>query len=105
MRTTLTILAAAVWVMLAVTPTTVDGQTKERTQKVILNIPQMDCGGCELAVKIAAKKVAGVREVVTNSEKRVAEVSYDAAATNVKAIIDAITKNAGFKAAEAKPHK
>ena len=65
----------------------------------------MDCGGCELAVKIAAKKVTGVREVQTSSEKRVAEVSYDASATNVKAIIEAIVKNAGFKAEEVKPRK
>lgn len=105
MRTTLTIMAAAVWVTLATIPATVDAQTKERTQKVVLNIPQMDCGGCELAVKIAAKKVGGVREVITNSEKRVAEVTYDAAATNVRAIIDAITKNSGFRAEEAKIRK
>lgn len=80
-------------------------QTKELTQKVVLRIPQMDCGGCELAVKIAAKKVNGVREVDADSEKRVAEVTYDPAATTVKAIIDAIVKNSGFKAEEVKPRK
>lgn len=105
MRTTLMIVIASVVMMLATVPATVDAQSSERPQKVVLNIPRMDCGGCELAVKIAAKKVAGVREVATNSEKRVAEVSYDAARTNVKAIIDAIEKNSGFKTEEAKPRK
>ena len=82
-----------------------DAQTKEHTRKVVLRISQMDCGGCELAVKIAAKKVNGVREIIADSEKRVAEVTYDPAATTVKAIIDAIVKNSGFKAEEVKPRK
>ena len=83
MRTTLMIMAASVWITLAATAATVDAQAKEPQQKVMLSIPKMDCGGCELAVKIAARKVAGVREVATNSDKRIAEVTYDAAATNV----------------------
>lgn len=105
MRTTLMIMAAAVSITLAPTAATVDAQAKDPQQKVMLSIPKMDCGGCELAVKIAAKKVAGVREVATNSDKRVAEVTYDAAATNVKAIIDAIVKNSGFTAEEVKPRR
>ena len=105
MRTTLMVMTAAVCVMLVASPANLGAQTKSRIQKVLLNIPRMDCGGCELAVKIAAKKVAGVRDVTTNSETRVAEVSYDASATNVKAIIESITKNSGFKADEAKPRK
>lgn len=104
MRNILTALIVAL-MLIGVGASLTEAQTRDRPQKVVLNIPQMDCGGCELAVKIAAKKVAGVRDVTTNSEKRVAEVTYDSAATNVKAIIDAIVKNSGFKAEEVKARK
>ncbi|MGH2437966.1 MAG: mercuric transporter MerT family protein, partial [bacterium] len=33
-------------------PATAEAQSKARTEKAVLNIPQMDCGGCELAVEI-----------------------------------------------------
>lgn len=66
------------------------------TRVVTLKVPDMFCGGCEVAVKMAANKVAGVSDVKTSSEKRTAEVSYDPSKTNADAIADAITKS-GFK--------
>jgi copper chaperone CopZ len=56
----------------------------------------MFCGGCEVAVKRAAKKVDGVTNVTTNSDKRIVDVTYDPAKTN--AIAAAIMKSSGFKA-------
>lgn len=67
------------------------------TQAVTLKVPDMFCGGCELAVKMAANKVAGVKDVKTDSDKRTAEVTYDPSKTNADAIASAITKNSGFK--------
>jgi copper chaperone CopZ len=57
----------------------------------------MFCAGCETAVKMAAKKVDGVREVSTDSEKRTAQVTYDPRKTNAETIATAITKHSGFK--------
>jgi copper chaperone CopZ len=62
-----------------------------------LRLPEMDCAGCELGVKIAANKVDGVRDVKTDSDKRTAEVTFDPLKTNAHAIADAITKDTGFK--------
>lgn len=105
MRTTLMTIVVAMCAILAATTTIIEAQATPRIQKVVLTIPQMDCGGCELAVKISVKKVTGVRDVTTNWERRVAEVSYDASTTSIKAIIDSIAKNSGFKAEEVKPRK
>ncbi len=68
-----------------------------QTQVVTLKVPDMFCGGCELAVKMAATKVTGVKNVKIDSDKRIAEVSYDPSQTNADAIAKAITKNSGFK--------
>ena len=66
-------------------------------QVVTLKVPDMFCGGCEVAVKMAATKVAGVKDVKTNSDKRTAEVTFDPSKTNAEAIASAITKGSGFK--------
>ncbi len=67
------------------------------TQVVMLKVPDMFCGGCEVGVKIAATKVDGVKDVKTDSVKRTAEVTFDTSKTNAEAIASAITKNSGFK--------
>lgn len=75
------------------------GQDKShKTATSTLKVPDMFCGGCEAAVKMAAKKVDGVRDVTTDSSKRTADVTYDPSKTNADAIASAITKNSGFKA-------
>jgi len=67
------------------------------TQVVTLKVPDMFCGGCEVGVKVAAKKVDGVKSVKTDADKRLAEVTFDPTKTTPEAIASAITKNAGFK--------
>lgn len=67
------------------------------TQVVTLKVPDMDCGGCEIGVKIAASKVDGVKDVKTSSDTRTADVRFDPSKTNAEAIANAITKATGFK--------
>lgn len=95
------LIASALVVTLAVAglPASVHAQkNKGQTQVVTLKVPDMFCGGCEVAVKIAANKVDGVKNVKTSLEKRTAEVTYEPSKTNADAIATAITKNSGFKA-------
>ncbi len=66
------------------------------TQLVTLKVPEMDCGGCEVGVKMAAGQVDGVTDVKTNAETRTADVTFDPAKTNAAAIANAITKATGF---------
>jgi len=66
-------------------------------QVVTLKVPDMFCGGCEVGVKVAANKVDGVKNVKTDSDKRMAEVTFDPTKTAPEAIARAITKNAGLK--------
>ena len=97
---TISLIASALVVTLAVAgfPTRAHAQKKNgQTQVVTLKVPDMFCGGCEVAVKIAANKVDGVKGVRTSTEKRTAEVTYDPSQTNAAAIATAITKNSGFK--------
>lgn len=66
-------------------------------QVVTLKVPEMDCAGCEVGIKIAANKVDGVKNVKTSSDTRTADVTFDPAKTNPEAIATAITKATGFK--------
>lgn len=103
----LTLTALVVTLAVAGLPAIAGAQknTGGQTQVVTLKVPDMFCGGCEVAVKIAANKVAGVTDVKTSSEKRTAEVTYDPSKTNADAIASAITKNSGFQVEVPKPAK
>ncbi len=68
----------------------------QQTQLVTLKVPEMDCAGCEVGIKIAANKVDGVTDVKTDGETRTADVTFDPAKTNAEAIANAITKATGF---------
>ena len=63
-----------------------------------LKVTGMTCGGCESAVKLAAKRVDGVKAVTASARSRAAEVAYDASKTSAEAIAKAVTTNSGFKA-------
>lgn len=63
-----------------------------------LAITGMTCAGCEAAVRIAAKRHAGVRDVTVSYAKGTAVVTYDAHRTTPEAIARAITKGSGFLA-------
>jgi mercuric ion binding protein len=99
MRVVHLVMTASILVLAISVPASVRAQKPAAQTKVAtLRVPDMFCGGCEVAVKRAAKKVDGVTEVTTNSDKRIADVTYDPAKTNAEAIAAAITKNSGFKA-------
>ena len=49
-------------------------------------------------MKIAAKKVDGVKATNVSYKKGMTEVTYDPAKTNPEAIAKAITEKSGFKA-------
>ncbi|MBI2835806.1 MAG: heavy-metal-associated domain-containing protein [Acidobacteria bacterium] len=78
---------------------------KQQTQICTLKVTGMTCGGCEAAVKMAASKVDGVKDVKASYEKGTAEVSYDPSKTSPEAIAKAVTKNSGFKAEAPKAAK
>lgn len=72
--------------------------TKDQVATCTLKISGMTCGGCEGAVKIAAKRVEGVKTVTASAKTGTAEVTYDAAKTSPDAIARAVTVSSGFKA-------
>ncbi len=102
MRTTIvtvTVLALALAVAgWGVTAQAQKKDDRQQTQICTLKVAGMTCGGCEAAVKMAAKKVDGVKDAKASHEKGTAEITYDPSKTNPEAIANAITKNSGFKA-------
>jgi copper chaperone CopZ len=74
-------------------------QTKDGRAAICkLKVSGMTCSGCEAAVKMAAKRVDGVKSVTASAKSGTAEVSYDASKTSPEAIAKAVTANSGFKA-------
>jgi copper chaperone CopZ len=71
---------------------------KPATQVCTLKVSGMTCAGCEAAVRIAARSVAGVTEAKASYAKGNAEVTYDPSKTAPDAIAKAITEKSGFKA-------
>jgi copper chaperone CopZ len=74
-------------------------------QTCTLKVSGMTCASCDVAVKIAAKTVSGVKTVKVDYPKGKAEVTYDASRTNPQTIADAITELSGFKTEPMKPAK
>jgi len=68
----------------------------ERT--VTLAVSNMYCAACPHTVKASLEAVAGVKTVVVSYKEKTAVVTYDDAATEVKALI-AATTNAGYPSA------
>lgn len=63
-----------------------------------LKVTGMTCGGCEGAVKLAAKRVDGVKSVTASYKTGTAEVTFDPSKTSPDAIAKAVTDKSGFKA-------
>ncbi len=82
----------------ALTPAPATAAQTQKLETATLTITGMTCGGCAVAVKMAAKKVAGVTNVAVSYEKGRADVTYDPARTTPEKIAAAITKHSGFKA-------
>jgi copper chaperone CopZ len=75
-------------------------QSRDEAETAVcaLKITGMTCGGCEGAVKVAAKKVEGVKSVTASHKTGTAEVTYDPAKTSPDAIAKTVTEKSGFKA-------
>ena len=82
----------------AATPQAQVAEQAARTETCRLKVSGMTCAGCEAAVRMAAKKVDGVREVAVSHETGKAEVAYEPSKTTPSAIAKAITDGSGFKA-------
>lgn len=77
----------------------------QQGQVCTLKVAGMTCGGCEAAVKSAAKKVDGVKDARVSYKTGTAEVTYDATKTSPQSIAKAITEKSGFKAEAPQPNK
>lgn len=69
----------------------------DNQKSVTLSIPKMYCAACELTVKKALKKVAGVVNVDVDLKAKTAVVQFDADKAATADLIQATTK-AGFAA-------
>ena len=65
---------------------------------VTLAVQNMYCAACPHTVKASLEAVSGVKTVVVSYKEKMAVVTYDDAATEVKALI-AATTNAGYPSA------
>jgi copper chaperone CopZ len=75
------------------------------TETCTLNVSGMSCASCDVAVRIAARTVSGVKTVKVDYPKGRAEVTYDPSKTNPRAIADVVTERTGFKTEPMKPAK
>lgn len=64
-------------------------------QKVVLNVPTMDCDTCPLTIKVALLKVPGVSSAKVSYKRREAIVEYDDAKTSVAELKKA-TSDVGY---------
>jgi copper chaperone CopZ len=76
---------------------TVQTPTPPVTQTCTLKVSGMTCASCDVAVRIAAKTLSGVKAVKVDYPKGKAEVTYDPSKTNPQTIADVITELSGFK--------
>jgi copper chaperone CopZ len=89
----------AIMLALAVGGQSIAAQTKDSQAAVCkLRVTGMTCGGCESAVRLAAKRVDGVKTVSASYKSGTAEVTYDGSKTSPDAIAKAVTASSGFRA-------
>jgi len=82
----------------ATTPQAQVADQPARTETCRLKVSGMTCAGCEVAVRMAAKSVDGVTDVVVSHKTGRADVTYDPAKSTPSAVAKAITDGSGFKA-------
>ncbi len=71
--------------------------TAVKTERVVVAIEGMHCGGCASGIKAMLKRTPGVVAAEVNFESKEANVEYDPAGTSHEKIVEAIT-NMGYKA-------
>jgi copper chaperone CopZ len=82
----------------AATPQAQVAEQPARAETCWLKVSGMTCAGCEVAVRMAAKSVDGVTDVVVSHKTGRADVTYDPAKSTPSAVAKAITDGSGFKA-------
>ena len=68
------------------------------TKVCTLKVTGMMCAGCTTAVRLAAKKVEGVKDATASYGKGTAEITCDPAKTTPDAFAKVVTKTSGLKA-------
>ncbi len=68
-----------------------------KTERVVVAIEGMHCGGCASGIKAMLKRTPGVISAEVSYEAKEANVEYDPANTTREKIVEAIT-NMGYKA-------
>lgn len=74
----------------------------EATRTVTVQVEGMTCASCGVTVRIAVKKLYGVKEAKVNVSGKEAAVEYDPAKVTPEKIVEAIN-NVGYHASLAKP--
>ncbi len=90
-------IATAVLALGFLTTLLAEAPAEEQTTTTAFQVEGMTCGGCEVAVRAAVKKLDGVASVKASHKEGSAEVTYDSEKVTPKAIIAAIEK-IGFQA-------
>ncbi len=67
------------------------------SRSVTLDIAGMDCAACTAAIRIALKKVNGVREAKVSFGEKRATVEYESAKVTTQQLVDAVNK-LGYRA-------
>lgn len=81
---------------------TMQTRPAESVTSCTLEVTGMTCAGCEAAVKLAAKRIAGVKDAKASYAKGTADVTFDPAKTTAEAIARTIAKRTGYKVGVAK---
>ncbi len=68
-----------------------------KTERVVIAIEGMHCGGCASGVKAMLKRTPGVVSADVSFEQKEAKVDFDSSATSREKIVEAIN-NMGYKA-------
>jgi mercuric ion binding protein len=81
---------------------TMQARQAESIKSCMLEVTGMTCAGCEAAVKLAAKRIAGVKAAKASYARGTADVTFDPAKTTARAIASTIEQKTGYKVEVAK---
>ena len=76
---------------------TMQPRPAESIKSCTLEVTGMTCAGCEAAVKLAAKGIAGVKDAKASYAKGTAHVTFDPKKTTAVAIARTIAQKTGSK--------
>ncbi len=85
-------LVGAVVVLGLVATLSAEAPEESSSTTTAFRVEGMTCGGCEVAVKRAVKKIEGVDTVAASHKEASAEVTYDPAKVTPEEIVAAIEK-------------